>query len=101
VGTPVSDESFQRAAEQAMDETLDALADSGKGVRVERAIVEGPAAHVLVKEAKDAELLVVGSRGHGDIAGLLLGSVSHHCAVHATCPVVIIRHDPAVAATAA
>jgi nucleotide-binding universal stress UspA family protein len=97
---PVSDESFKRAAEQAMDETLNALADSAKGIRVERAIVEGPAAHVLVEAAKGADLLVVGSRGHGNFAGMLLGSVSHQCALHAECPVVIIRHHQAIAAKA-
>lgn len=89
---PVADESFKRAAEQAVDETLDALADSAKGVRVKKMIVEGSAARVLVEAAKDADLLVVGSRGHGTLTGMLLGSVSHHVALHAECPVVIIRH---------
>ena len=95
---PVEDDSFERAAEQAMDETLDALADLAEGVRVERSIVEGAAAHVLVEAAKEADLLVVGSRGHGDLAGLLLGSVSHQCVLHAQCPVVIVRHGQAIAA---
>jgi nucleotide-binding universal stress UspA family protein len=89
---PVSDESFELAAEQAMTETLDALEDSAKGLRVERMVVEGTAASVLVEAAKDADLLVVGSRGHGTLTGLLLGSVSHQVALHAECPVVIIRH---------
>jgi nucleotide-binding universal stress UspA family protein len=38
-----------------------------------------------------ADLLVVGSRGHGDFAEALLGSVGQHCVQHATCPVVVIR----------
>ena len=46
---------------------------------------------MLVDEAEGADLLVVGSRGHGGFAGLLLGSVSQQCAQHASCPVVIIR----------
>jgi nucleotide-binding universal stress UspA family protein len=46
---------------------------------------------VLLHEAEHAALVVVGSRGHGAFAGMLLGSVGQHLAAHATCPVVIVR----------
>jgi len=52
---------------------------------------EGPPAQVLIREAEGADLLVVGNRGHGGFAGLLLGSVSLHCATHARCPVVVVH----------
>jgi nucleotide-binding universal stress UspA family protein len=55
-------------------------------------VVEGPPALMLLRAAADADLLVVGSRGHGAFAGMLLGSVSEHCVHHANCPVVVIRH---------
>jgi nucleotide-binding universal stress UspA family protein len=84
-------DSFRVAAEQAMDETLDALADAAKGVQVEKSVIEGNAPHALVEAAHDAELLVVGSRGHGEVTGLLLGSVSFQVAHLAPCPVVIVR----------
>lgn len=69
-----------------------ALSDAGaESVEIERSVVEGPPAAALLDAAKEADLLVVGSRGHGGFAGLLLGSVSEQCAHHAPCPVVIVR----------
>jgi nucleotide-binding universal stress UspA family protein len=68
----------------------EAIPDAGD-IRIERRVVEGTAAAVLVEESRGADLLVVGSRGHGGFAQLLLGSVSQQCAHHAECPVVIVR----------
>jgi nucleotide-binding universal stress UspA family protein len=52
---------------------------------------EGHAAQLLLAASEGAEMLVVGSRGHGGFVGLLLGSVSSYCAEHASCPVVVIH----------
>jgi nucleotide-binding universal stress UspA family protein len=56
--------------------------------------LRGAAETVLVDESREADLLVVGSRGLGGFSGLLLGSVSQQCAHHAACPVVIVRAPP-------
>jgi nucleotide-binding universal stress UspA family protein len=84
-------EELRRAAAIALDATLAELVADTAGVDVERCVDQGAAAAVLVEESRDADLLVVGSRGHGGFAQLLLGSVSQQCAQHAFCPVVIVR----------
>lgn len=55
------------------------------------AVAEGSAALALIAAAEQASLLVVGTRGHGGFAGLLLGSVSQQCVAHASCPVVVVH----------
>jgi len=59
--------------------------------RVIARVIRGSSVRVLLDAARDAELLVVGSRGRGAMAELLLGSVSEHCVRHAGCPVVVVR----------
>jgi nucleotide-binding universal stress UspA family protein len=54
-------------------------------------VAEGAAGDVLVQHGRTADLLVVGYRGHGAFRGLLLGSVALHCAMHAPCPVLVVR----------
>ena len=84
---------MHQAAEELLEEEtagLEAEAEA-EGIEIERRVVEGGAARVLVDAAADGDLLVVGSRGHGGFAGLLLGSVSQQCAHHAHCPVVIVQ----------
>ena len=53
-------------------------------------LVEGHPAGILIEASAQADLLVVGSRGHGGFVGALLGSVSHRCVAHALCPVVVV-----------
>lgn len=77
---------------------LDATARAAFGdtppARYRQQIREGAPASVLIDESEGAEMLVVGSRGHGGFVGLLLGSVSQACAEYAKCPVLILHGDP-------
>jgi nucleotide-binding universal stress UspA family protein len=83
-------EDLHEAAEAALEASVrEALPDSD--VEIERRAIQGVPASVLVDESRDADLLVVGSRGHGGFAQLLLGSVSQQCAHHSECPVVIVH----------
>ena len=84
---------FEESASAASEAALAALGEQAHGVEIERVVRIGQPAQVLIEEARSADLLVVGSRGHGGFVGLLLGSVSHQCALHASCPIVIV-HEP-------
>ena len=81
----------QRRAEQMLREAVEQARRDHPAVTVETAVIEGPPARVLVDLSADADLLVVGSRGHGGFTGLLLGSVSQQCVHHAHCPVTVVR----------
>jgi nucleotide-binding universal stress UspA family protein len=79
------------ACERTVVEAVTEVGGEDPPVRIDSYIVRGHPANELVQQAKGADLLVVGSRGHGGFVGALLGSVSQHCVHHATCPVVIVR----------
>jgi nucleotide-binding universal stress UspA family protein len=58
---------------------------------VQPVVKQGRPATVLIEESANADLLVVGPRGHGGFVGLVLGSVSQHVAAYAKCSVVVVR----------
>jgi nucleotide-binding universal stress UspA family protein len=78
------------AARFAHEFVGDTLGDD-PGIPIRAETIRGTPAQVLVDASNQADLLVIGSRGLGGLKGMLLGSVGHHCAAHAHCPVVIFR----------
>ena len=87
------------ALEKMLNESVDEVfgADRPAGLRIR--VLEGSPAPALINASHHAEMLVVGSRGLGGLAGLLLGSVSAKVAEYATCPVLVV-HDAGDAAAA-
>ena len=85
----VIDDTFKNDAEQALAKALRIVAD--EGVPVTGTVAENSPATALLDAAKDADLVIVGSRGHGGFASLLLGSVSSQVVHHAHCPVLVVR----------
>jgi nucleotide-binding universal stress UspA family protein len=80
----------QDDAQQFVTKVVDEVVGNVVSVDVAPIAVEDDPARALLDASRDADLLVVGSHGHG-LSGLLLGSVSLECARHAACPVLIFR----------
>ena len=78
-------------ARDFIDAMVGEFADAPAVEVTPRAIADAHPAEALLDAAADARMLVVGSRGRGGFAGLLLGSVSQQCVHHASCPVVVVR----------
>ncbi|MER7916187.1 MULTISPECIES: universal stress protein [unclassified Streptomyces] len=82
----------ERARSEVTSAVEEAVA-AHPGVQVDTVARYGTPAGVLLEAARDAALLVVGSRGLGGFKGLLLGSVAQHCVQHAPCPVLVLRGE--------
>jgi nucleotide-binding universal stress UspA family protein len=85
----VPDES-QRTADELIQVIKEELGEDPP-VLVQPRVLQGRPAKVLIEESANADLLVVGKRGHGGFAGLVLGSVSQHVAAYAKCSVAVVR----------
>ncbi|MFF5084553.1 universal stress protein [Actinoplanes sp. NPDC000266] len=83
-------EPTQRTSDDLVQVIREELGDEPP-VLVRPHVKQGRPAKVLIDESASADLLVVGHRGHGGFAGLVLGSVSQHVASYAKCPVTVVR----------
>jgi nucleotide-binding universal stress UspA family protein len=89
---PVAEHALQTARTE-VDKVLDELSEQERPGSVTVQAVSGIPAEELINAASDADMLVVGSRGAGGFARLLMGSVSSQVAHHAHCPVVVIPQE--------
>jgi nucleotide-binding universal stress UspA family protein len=86
-----STEAASKAAQQLLMETVMEVLGDDPPVLVQPRVKEGNAAKLLIDLSEEVDVVVVGSRGRGGFAGLLLGSVSQNVAAHAKCTVVLAR----------
>lgn len=84
---------FEEGARQILEESVTKAFGPDKPANVNTRLVQGDARRALIEASKDADMLVVGRRGHGGFGGLLIGSVSSACVAHAHCPVLVV-HAP-------
>jgi len=86
------DKATAEDARQRLTAAIAEVAGPDPAVTIDPLVLEGDPGSTLCAKSADADLLVVGSRGLGGFAGLVLGSVSTKCAHHSRCPVVIVPH---------
>lgn len=80
-------------AKEILNNSLNAVFPKERPAGLKGSISQGHSTFVLLDASKEAEMLIVGSRGLGGFAGLLLGSVSSACAEHAKCPVLVVHGE--------
>lgn len=83
----------EKDAEIWLGRAVDDVFKGGRPSRMTLLVQQGSPAPILLSESEGATMLILGSRGHGGFAGLLLGSVSAKCAEHAQCPVLVVHGD--------
>jgi nucleotide-binding universal stress UspA family protein len=81
----------QEAELSVLDQSLAGWREKFPDVRVERVVTEDPPVRSLLHQARKARLLVVGSRGHGLLAGMVLGSTTQALVHHSPCPLAVVR----------
>jgi nucleotide-binding universal stress UspA family protein len=91
---PYGSDNFEELTHKRVDKAITEAFGEDVPPDLTRTVVFGHPSKVLVRESRDAAMLVVGRRGHGGFKGLLVGSVSSGCVSHATCPVLVIHEHP-------
>ena len=84
-------EDFEKDAAALLDEVVVSVRKNYPNLKLVSSLIQGPTAQTIIDRAKEADMVVVGSRGRGGFSGLLLGSVGQQLVHHCPAPVVIIH----------
>jgi len=90
-GYAISEERLRESAEHMLAEVASDIESSHPGVKVESCLETGGVATRLIEQSEDAQMTVLGSRGMGGFASLMLGSVSTHVATYGHGPIIVVR----------
>jgi len=93
LSAPTVVNALRGVAARALADAVDRVNEVAAGVLIDTDLLEGPPAVAVTESGTGARLLVVGARGAGGFAALVLGSVSRHAATHARCPVVVVLEE--------
>ncbi|GAA2773139.1 universal stress protein [Saccharopolyspora taberi] len=88
---PTPDTELERRARQSLDSTVEAVRGEFPGVDIRPRLVRGQVIDEFVGMSEQADLLVLGNKGHGAFTGMMVGSVALKLVHHAKCPVVVVR----------
>jgi nucleotide-binding universal stress UspA family protein len=80
-------------ARAVLEDSIGPAREAHPEIIIRAIVARSHPAPALVEASRGADLVVVGSRGHGEFTGMLLGSVSEHCASNAHCPVLVLRQS--------
>ncbi len=92
-GNPEMTTRLEEVATRLVEQAIETAFGQDRPAGLSTTVKFGSPAKVLVEESKDAQLLIVGRRGHGGFLNQVMGSVSSACATHAFCPVLVVGQE--------
>ncbi len=88
---PTSDRELEEHGQAMLDSAVTTARQEFPDVQLKQRLIRGHVVDELIEFSKQADLMVLGNKGHGAFTGMLVGSVAMKVVHHATCPVLVVR----------